>query len=168
MDLSVKSDGQINQMIANHERIPGGRDRPQYLILLEERARRAQLTQKLSLEKSMEQLKAAARLGICITYGDLATASGVEWSQARHQMNGANGHLDRLLDLCHARGLPLLTAICVNQAGVSTGELGEDALAGFATGARRLGLHLTDARAFHHQCRGECWTWGKAQAGVST
>ncbi len=163
MDFSKMTDAQVNQMIANHERRPGGRELPKYLMLLEERACRAQLTQKLNLEKSMEQLRAAARCGVCITYGDLAKASSVAWSQARHQMNGANGHLDRLLDLCHARGLPLLTAICVNQAGVSTGELGEDALAGFATGARRLGLLVTEPRAFHHKCRDECWAWGKTQ-----
>ncbi len=167
MDLSTKTDKQINQMIANHECAPGGRDLPQYLILLEERARRPQLTQKLNLEKSMEQLKAAAQGGVCVTYGDLAKASGVEWSQARHQMNGVNGHLDRLLDLCHARGLPLLTAICVNQVGVSTGELGKDALVGFATGARRLGLPVTDPLAFHHKCRDECWAWGKTQVGAT-
>jgi hypothetical protein len=168
MDLSTKTDKQVNQMIANHERAPGGRDVPQYPLLLEERARRAQITQKLNLEKSLEQLKAAARTGICISYGDLAKASNVDWSQARHQMNGANGHLDRLLDLCHARGLPLFTAICVNQTWVRTGELGEDALAGFATGARRLGLVVTDARAFHHQCRDTCWAWGKTQTGAES
>lgn len=78
-------------------------------------------------------------------------------------MNGANGHLDRLLDLCHARGLPLLTAICVNLTGVSTGELGDDALVGFATGARRLGWPVTNPRALHHRCRDECWAWGKTQ-----
>ena len=80
---------------------------------------------------------------------------------ARHQMNGVNGHLDRLLDLCHARHLPLLTAFCVNQAGVSTGELGEDPLAGFVTGARRLGLLVTNARAFHHKHRDDCWAWAR-------
>lgn len=168
MDFSKMTDAQINQMIANHERLAGARDLPKYPMLLEERARRAQLTQKLNLEKSMEQLKSAARRGVCITYGDLAEASGVEWSQARHQMNGANGHLDRLLDLCHARGLPLLTAICVNQAGVSTGELGEDALAGFATGARRLGLLVGELRTFHHKCRDECWAWGRTQMGAAS
>ncbi len=166
MDLSTKTDEQINQMIANHERALGGRDLPKYPILLEERARRAQLHQKLILEKSMEQLKDAARGGVCITYGDLAKASGVDWSQARHQMNGSNGHLDRLLDLCHARGLPLLTAICVNQASVSTCELGDGALAGFTTGARRLGLLVADPRAFHHRCRDECWAWGKTQVNA--
>jgi hypothetical protein len=80
-------------------------------------------------------------------------------------MNGPSGHLDRLLDLCHARGLPLLTAICVNQSGVADGELGKDALTGFAAGARRLGLLFADDRAFHHKCRDECWQWGRDQAG---
>ncbi|MDD2861474.1 MAG: hypothetical protein PHI71_10470 [Acidiphilium sp.] len=166
MDLSTKTDEQINQMIVNHERAPGGRNLPKYPILLEERARRTQLNHKLNLEKSMERLKNAARDGVCIAYGDLAKASGVDWSQARHQMNGSNGHLDRLLDLCHARGLPLLTAICVNQESVSACELGDDALAGFTTGARRLGLLVADPRAFHHQCRAECWAWGKTQVGA--
>ena len=163
MDLQAKTDDEINQWIANHERKTGGTAQPLYRQLLEERARRAQFKQKLNLEKSLERLKDAARRGVCITYGDLAAASGVEWSQARHQMNGASGHLDRLLDLCHARGLPLLTAICVNHAGVSTGELGDDALTGFTTGAQRLGLLVTDPRTFHHRCRDECWEWGRKQ-----
>lgn len=166
MDLQAKTDGELDQWIANHERGADGTGRPLYRQLLEERARRAQLTQKLNLEKSLDLLKDAARRGICITYGDLASASGIEWSQARHQMNGPRGHLDRLLDLCHARGLPLLTAICVNQAGVSAGELGNDALVGFTTCARRLGLVVTDDRAFHHRCRDKCWEWGREQAGA--
>jgi hypothetical protein len=78
-------------------------------------------------------------------------------------MNGANGHLDRLLDICHARGLPLLTAICVNQEGVSTGELEPEALKGFATGARRLRFVFHDDLAFHHEQRAASWAWGRAQ-----
>ena len=165
MDLSAKTDKELDQWIANHERAAGGTARPLYHQLLEERARRSQAKHTLNLERSLGHLKQAAVRQICTTYGDLAIASGVEWSQARHQMNGATGHLDRLLDLCHARSLPLLTAICVNQAGVSTGELGEDALDGFAAAARRLGFLVTDERAFHHQCRDECWSWGREQAG---
>lgn len=80
-------------------------------------------------------------------------------------MSGWGGHLDLLLDLCHARGLPLLTAICVNQNRVAEGELEEEALTGFIAGARRLGFGFTDRRAFHHQCRDECWRWGREQAG---
>jgi hypothetical protein len=165
MDLAAKTDDELDQWITNHEKQSGGTARPLYLKLLEERARRSQRTQRLNLEKSLEHLKDAARRGTCTSYGELAAASSLEWSQARHQMNGTNGHLDRLLDLCHARGLPLLTALCVNQGGVSTGELGGEALAGFAKGAQRLGLLVMDERTYHHRCRDECWEWGRRRGG---
>ena len=168
MGLETKTDKEIDQWIVNHEQKPGGAALPFYHQLLEERARRAQQKQKLNMEHSLACLKDAAVRQTCVTYGELAAASGVEWSQARHQMNGSTGHLDRLLDLCHARGLPLLTAICVNQAGVSTGELGEDALAGFVAAAQRLGFLITDDRAFHHQSRDECWLWGREQTRKAT
>lgn len=83
--------------------------------LLEERVRRAQLTHKLDFGQSLEHLERTAINQICTSCGDLAMSSAQEWSKARHQMNGPNGHLDHLLDICHARGLPLQTAICVNQ-----------------------------------------------------
>ena len=165
MDLSAKSDGEIDTWIENYEAKAGATALPFYRQLLEERARRAQSKQRLDFERSLEHLKQAAIRQVCTTYSELAKASGVEWSQARHQMNGSSGHLDRLLDLCHARSLPLLTAICVNQSNVSDGELGGDALAGFIAAAKRLGLSVTDERAFHHECRDKCWQWGREQAG---
>jgi hypothetical protein len=165
VDLSKKEDAEVEQWIANHERKPGGTALPLYRQLLEERTQRTQAKQRLNFEHSLEHLRQAAIRQICTTYGDLAKASGVEWSQARHQMNGPRGHLDRLLDLCHARGLPLLTAICVNQSGISKGELEGDALSGFVAAARRLGLFVTNERTFHHKCRDECWQWGREQAG---
>ncbi len=167
MDLSAKSDREIEQWIANHE-AKGETSAPLYVVLLEERVKRAQATQKMSFELSLDHLKHAAIDRRCTTYGALAAASGVEWSKARHQMNGSNGHLDRLLDICHVRGLPLLTAICVNQGGVVDGELGEDALAGFANGARRLGISVGDPLAFHHACRDACWAWGREQVGIGS
>lgn len=94
---------------------------------------------ELDFDRSIDLLKKAAIDQTCTTYGALAAASGVEWSKARHRLNGPTGHLDRLLDICHFSSLPLLTAICVNQGNVADGELGEDALAGFVAGARRLG-----------------------------
>lgn len=162
-EFSNKSDQDIENWIRNHE-AKSATDVPLYRSLLEERARRAQVTHKLDFETSLSHLEEAAIGQKCVTYGDLAAASGVEWSHARHQMNGPHGHLDRLLDICHARGLPLLTAICVNQQNLTSGELGEDALAGFVAGAKRLGLAVTDARAFHHACRDECWSWGRRRA----
>ncbi|MGG6898162.1 hypothetical protein [Rhizobium sp. BR 315] len=161
-DFADKSDKDIDQWISNHEK-HAKIDVTLYFELLEELARRAQAKGGLYLEKSLSALKQAAIAGICISYGDLANASGVEWSKARQQMNGKNGHLDRLLELCHARRSPLLTAICVNQKNVEQGELEAAALSGFAEGARRIGRKVTDERAFHHACRAECWAWGQAQ-----
>lgn len=167
MDLLAKSDREIERWISNHE-AKGATSEPLYGALLEERVRRAQATHKMSFERSLEHLKRAAIDQRCTTYGALAEASDVEWSRARHQLNGYNGHLDRLLDICHVRGLPLLTAICVNQEGVAKGELGKDALGGFAKGARRLGFSVSDPLEFHHECRDACWSWGREQSGVSS
>ncbi|MDW9536258.1 hypothetical protein GOB07_09185 [Sinorhizobium meliloti] len=162
MNLSLKTDAQIDQWIANHE-IKGQTDTPLYFQLLEERARRTQVMGGLNLEKSLDALRNAAIAGLCITYGDLAKASNVGWSTARHQMNGKYGHLDRLLEVCHARQFPLLTAICVNQTGLTTGELEKNALSGFIQGARRTGRIVIDELAFHQTCQRECWDWGKIQ-----
>ena len=162
MNFETKSDREIELWIANHE-TKGATSAPLYLALLEERVRRVQITQKLNFEQSLAHLKQTAVEQRCTTYGALATASGVDWKIARHQMNGLNGHLDRLLDICHARDFPLLTAICVNQGGVAAGELGDEALVGFVNGAKRLGVRVDDPRTFHHACRDACWEWGLDQ-----
>jgi hypothetical protein len=160
MNLTEKTDGEIDQWIHNHEQKAATRA-PLYLELLEERARRSQGKGHLNIDKSLELLTQAAIEQRCVTYGDLAKASNIEWSLARHRMNGANGHLDRLLDVCHVRGMPMLPAICVNESGRGTGELEPTALRGFATGARRLGFHFADELAFHRHAREECWHWGR-------
>ncbi len=162
-DLSAKTDKEIENFIRNHEQ-KGATSLPFYHDLLEERARRSQAKHKLDIDKSLALLRQAAIEQRCVTYGDLAKASGVAWSQAHRRISGANGHLDRLLDVCHARGLPLLTALCVNQGGLKTGELEEYSLAGFAAGARRLGIPVVDELAFHHECRDASWTWGRDQS----
>ncbi|WP_225204784.1 hypothetical protein [Novosphingobium huizhouense] len=159
-DLTQKSSPEIERWIARHEE-RGLTTEPLYIALLEERVRRAQESHKLQFGLSLTHLKRSAIEQRCTTYGALAAASGVEWSKARHQMNGVNGHLDRLLDICFLQNLPLLTAICVNQGNVETGELGQDALKGFITGAKRLGFRINDTIEFHHACREECWAWGR-------
>ncbi|MGO7556815.1 hypothetical protein ACC714_30850 [Rhizobium johnstonii] len=161
-DFSHKTDIEIDQWIRNFEK-RCQTEAPLYLELLEERGHRAGRRAGLDLEKSLAVLKRAAISGTCISYGDLAKASGVEWSKARHQLNGKNGHLDRLLEICHARKLPLLTAICVNQGSLQEGELEENALKGFSEGARRIGRSFSDDLDFHHACREECWNWGRMQ-----
>jgi hypothetical protein len=165
-DLSAKTDLQINALIRNHEQ-KNARDRPIYPLLLEERARRAAAKSLLDFNKSLELLREAAVRQTCVSYGQIAEASGVEWSKARHQMNGARGHLDGLLDICHAKGLPMLPAICVNKTNLETGELDPSALLGFAEGARRLGHDFLDAHDFHRSRQKECWAWGRREQGGS-
>ena len=154
-----KTDDELETWIKNHERT-GATKSELYKLLLEERARRQSTL--LNIDKSLEHLAEAARARKFTTYGDLANASDVPWSKARHAMNGANGHLDNLIDICHARGMPLLTAICVNQQSVATGELANESLAGFIKAAQRLGYAISDQKAFLHKCQQECFEWGGA------
>lgn len=163
MKLDDKTDPQIESWARKYEEA-GKTDHPDYALLVAERTKRRQRKQKLSFEKSLVHLKSFAIEGRFTSYGELARASGVEWSQARYQMNGPKGHLDTLLDECRMRDLPLLTAICVNQENLQTGKLSEDALSGFADGARRLGIAVGDADEFHARCVAECFEWGRTQA----
>src|SRR5205807_337389 len=85
--LSAKSDQDLNQWIVNHENKPGGTALPLYRQLLEERVSRAQAKQLLNFEYSLDHLRQTAIQQVCTSYGDLARASGVEWSKARRYMN---------------------------------------------------------------------------------
>ena len=49
MDLETKTDKELDQWIVNYERKPGATALPFYRELLEERARRAQAKQRLTL-----------------------------------------------------------------------------------------------------------------------
>ena len=81
---------------------------------------------------------------------------GIACFARRH---GANGHLDNLIDICRARGVPLLTAICVNQRSVETGELTKESLVRFIKAAQRLGYTVSDEQAFLQKCQQECFEW---------
>jgi len=157
-DFSSKSNDDINTWIANHE-AKGATDASLYKELLEERARRK--SQTLNVENSLAHLMEVARKGKFTTYGALAEANGIPWQKARYHMSGAGGHLDQVLDVCHARGLPLFPAICVNQQGVETGKLEESAMRGFIKGIKRMGLYAPDREAYLAKCQQECFEWGK-------
>jgi hypothetical protein len=161
MNLNDKTDDQIETLIRNHER-KGVTGTELYKALLEERARRNSVG--LKIDESLAHLIEAAKVGRFTTYGDLAAASNVPWQRARHAMNGQGGHLDNLLDVCHARGMPLLTALCVNQQSVATGELSADSMKGFINGAKRLGYKVTDEAAFLRECQQASFSWAKGQS----
>ena len=157
-DFSAKTDSELENWIHNHE-IKGATNSSLYFELLEERAQRK--SKVLRIEKSLHHLMDMSRAGRFTTYGDLAKASEVPWEKARHLMNSSGGHLDQLLDICHARGLPVFTSICVNQKGVETGKLEESALEGFAQGVKRLGLVVNDREVLLRKCQDECFQWGR-------
>jgi hypothetical protein len=159
-DLKSKTDAEIDSWISNYER-KSATDTAFYKALLEERARRQ--TSGLKLETSLRHLVEAAKARRFTTYGDLAKASGVPWNIARHAMNGPHGHLDSLLDICHARGMPLLTALCVNQQGIDTGKLSPDSLRGFVSGAKRLGYKII---SFLRECQMQSFKWANERAGA--
>lgn len=165
IDLTTKTDEDIDTWIGNYER-KGATADPLYKTLLEERAKRQ--SRGLKIEVSLRHLHETARAGRFTTYGDLADANGVPWNLARHAMNGPRGHLDLLLDVCHARSIPLFTAVCVNQAGLTSGELSEEALKGFVSGAKRLGHQITDQAAFLRDCQLESFEWAKTHFPSST
>ncbi len=165
-ELSTKTDAEIDQWIRNHEQ-RNATSSSLYKKLLEERAARSKAKGLLEIEKSLVALKQAAKEQRFITYGDLASVNHVPWTKARHRMNGTSGHLDLLLDVCHARGLPLLPAICVNESGRTTGTLEAAALAGFIAGALRVRAGagelpiIGDEKEFHRKTCEECFKWGR-------
>ncbi|MSP21182.1 MAG: hypothetical protein EXQ93_06665 [Alphaproteobacteria bacterium] len=122
---------------------------------------RGKATQTPRYRDLVEEL--ARRQGKKLTCGDLASASGVAWTQARRLMDGAHGHLDNFLSVCNSLAIPLLTALCVNKEELSRGELSEGALSGFVKGAQRLGYSVADGRGFLKECQAACFAWGRAQ-----
>lgn len=155
-DPSTKSDKELKTWIENHQRL-GVTDTPLFCALVEERAHR--FGKGFTIEASLAHLSEAARGRKFATGRSLAEANGVPWSKARRSLHGEGHLLDQLLDICHARGLPLLTAICVDEQGAEDGALGEAALAEFIGGARRLGYQIPDPSAFLRQCQAHCFAW---------
>ncbi len=153
-DLSKKTNAEIDNWIANHERL-GKTKSDLYAQLVAERNRRH--GRGLSISMSMIAMIAAAKRREFISYGELAEANGVAWTKARHLMNGKHGHLDDLLAHCHAHSLPLLTAIVVQKGKLKTGEMDQFTLDGFVEGVQRLGVSVVDPVSFLANAQRECF-----------
>jgi hypothetical protein len=156
MDLTSKSDSEIDTWISNHERLKKT-DSDLYRTLIVEKGRRH--GRGLSIEVSMRAMMQAAKNGKFISYGELAEANGIAWTKARHLMNGKHGHLDNLLAYCQSNGLPLFTAIVVQKAKLDSGDMDDFTLAGFVEGAERIGRPVVDVRDFLQRCQEECFAW---------
>jgi len=156
-DFSTYDDKAIEGAIRRHQE-KGVTDTDLYRELVEERAKRC--SKKLIVEKTVALLMDAARREGFVSYKDVATASGVSFDTVRWQVGK---HLDSILDFCHSKGWPLLTALCVKQSEVADGDLSGGSLEGFIKGARRLGLTVTDEKSFLRECQAACFAWAKGQ-----
>tara|TARA_R110002020_G_scaffold37828_8_gene113998 strand:+ start:378 stop:890 length:513 start_codon:yes stop_codon:yes gene_type:complete len=161
-NLETKSDADIDQWIANHER--GGKTRASlYQDLIIERNRRH--GKGLDIATSIAAMTRSAKENSYMSYGDLAASNGMTWTKARPIMNGKHGHLDDLLAYCHSHEMPLLTSIVVGREHLATGDMDEDTMNGFVAGIRRLGVSVSEPIAFLKQCQSECFEWAAKQPG---
>lgn len=165
VDLSRKTDDEIDTWIANHER-NGETQTELYRRLIEERNSRH--GHGLAITVSVNAIVDAAKQGRFISYGEIAEANQVPWTKARHRMNGKHGHLDDLLAHCHANGLPLLTAIVVQKGKLNSGEMDDFTLDGFIEGVRRLGIAVTEPRDFLETCQRDCFVWAQQGSNATS
>ena len=124
------NDDELENLIANY-RASGKADDPYYLDLLAERGRRK--GKGLNFDTTRRAVLAAAREGRFISYGELSDASGVEWSKVRYAMNR---HLQELIEFCHRKDWPLISAIVVTKGNLETGAMDEGTLNGFVAGCK--------------------------------
>jgi hypothetical protein len=158
MDVSAKTDEELDAILINHRRV-GALDKPLYVEALAELARRR--GQGLSFEKSLKIIRDAAKARRFVGYKELAEASGAEWSRVHWSVGP---HLDSMLEYCHRKGWPLLTAIVVRQAEVDDGELKGTSLDGFVKGCERLGLAVPgDAAAFVRSEQNKVFEWAQKE-----
>jgi ribosomal protein S25 len=114
-----------------------------YVNALAEQGRRQH--KGLVFDTTVAAIRAAAAERRFITYGEIASANGVSWSVARRPMNK---HLEAVVEWAARNGLPLITAIVVDQPAVGTGAMSDSAMSGFMRAARKFGHIVTDERAF--------------------
>jgi len=154
-DLSRFDNEGIEGAIRRHQE-QGATDRPLYHALLAERSRRN--SKYLNIEKTIDLLIRTARKKTYTTYKQVTEANGIDFSKVRYQ---AGKHLDEIIDLCHSRGWPLLSALCVKQNEVNSGDLSGDSLKGFVAGVRRHNIPVTDAHEFLKSTQTACFEWAE-------
>jgi len=128
-----------------------------YLTALAEQARR--LGNGLNFDTTIKVVTAAAREGKYISYGQVAQASGANWQQVHYAISR---HLGDLIEYCHRNGLPLLSAIVVNQHNLKTGEMELETLKGFIGGVRAVGVEVGDEQHFLRQEQDRVFAWAKS------
>jgi len=112
----------------------------------------------LNINKTYKAILAGARERRFVTYGELASASGVEWKKARRPLPQ---QLGQLVKIAHKRGWPLLSAIVVNKDQVDSGALEGESLAGFIAAADMVGLKVDEPQTFLRDQQKAVFDWAK-------
>lgn len=155
IDVTTLSNDQLSALIDNH-RVKGATIKPLYIDALAELARRTHSGLDFSI--TIKVITDAAKRGKFLSYKQLADASGAKWSKVHWSVGP---HLDSLIEYCFRNGLPILSAIVVNQANVDQGTLDTESLKGFVAGVRRVGISVTDAERYYRDEQQRVFEWGK-------
>lgn len=119
----------------------------------------------LSMARTLAAIHAAARAHRCLSYGDVAAASGLPWSAARRQMDP---HLFGLCRWAAGRGWPLLSAVVVDRPSVPHGAMRGRPLIGFARAAERCGRIVgPDAAGFLAEEQRRVFEWAEKEPVVA-
>ena len=113
---------------------------------------------RLDLQKSYGAILDAARKRQFLSYGDLAAANDMPWSQARRRMPQ---HLGQLVTIAHERGWPLPSSIVTSKENVATGLLEGGALEGFLAAARDVVPDIQDPQAFVRDQQEKVFKWAE-------
>jgi hypothetical protein len=159
-DVAALTVEQLETLIENHRR-QGALTAPLFGKAVTELARRR--TGPLDLHKTLALVRAAAAEGRFLSYGEVARAQSLAWDRVRYQMNE---HLGLLAQWGHQQGLPMLSAMIVNQENVATGAMNRKTLEGFVRAAEWLGYRVGDQQAFLREQQQACFAWGKAAAAA--
>jgi hypothetical protein len=118
-------------------------------------------TPHLDAARSLAAIRAAARAGRCLSYGEVAAANHLAWPEARRRMDA---HLQGLCAASLRAGGPLVSAIVVNRTGIATGRMEARALAGFTAMAARLGVAVgPDPALFLTREQARVFAWSQAE-----
>jgi len=154
--ISEHSTGELQNLVRNH-RDRGATSAPRYLEAFEELGRRR--GQGFVFDRSLTLIRQAAVERRFMSYKELADAHGLEWSRVHYAINT---HLGDLIEYAHLKGIPLLSAIVVNQKNVATGEMEPSTLRGFANAARELGYEFEDDAVFMREQQEAVFQWASA------
>jgi 5-methylcytosine-specific restriction protein B len=111
---------------------------------------------KLDLDTTFALIRAHAREGCYLSFGQVAAAQNVPWPQVRRSISD---HLRSVCALSLSQGGPLVSSIVVNRLHVGTGHMEPETLAGFLAAARALGFTLANGEAFLREQQAATFTW---------